>query len=82
MAIKPVIGVFQEETDAFELISKLSWVIPFLLTIFSLIDLVMVYIYQKYLHPWRCIFAVEHPEEANKTFTKGQVTLMFCYTSL
>ena len=65
MTIKLVIGVFQEETDAYELITKLSWVIPILLTIFSLLELVMVYIYQKYLHPWRCIFAEELLEEVN-----------------
>ena len=65
LTIKPLIGVFQEETDAFELITKLAWLIPFLLTIFSLLELVMVYIYQRYLHPWGCIFAAEDLKEAN-----------------
>ena len=82
MTIKPLIGVFQEETDAFELITKLAWLIPFLLTIFSLLELVMVYIYQRYLHPWGCIFAAEDLKEDNNELTKGRVTLMFCYSSL
>ena len=59
MKIKPVIGVFPEEIAAFELITLLSWISPFLLTIFSLLELVMVYVYQKYLHPWACIFSEE-----------------------
>ena len=59
VTIKSVIGVFPEETDAFEKTTFLSWIIPFLLTIFSLLDLAMVCVYQKYLHPWTCIFDKE-----------------------
>ena len=78
LTIKPVIGVFQEETDAFELITKLAWLLPFLLTFFSSLELVMVYVYQRYLHPWGCIFDVEDLDEANKELTKGQVKLLCC----
>ena len=70
-----VIGVFPEETAAFELITKLSWIIPLLLTIFSLLELVMVYVYQKYLHPWASIFA-----EEDLTNTNDQVKLFKIYS--
>ena len=74
LTIKPVIGVFREEIDAFDLITKLSWIIPLLLTIFSLLELVMVFVYQKYLHPWACIFAEEN--------TNSQVSSCFSYISI
>ena len=73
MSLKPVIGVFPEEIAAFELITLLSWISPFLLTIFSLLELVMVYVYQKYLHPWACIFA---EEDLTNTNPYGQVKFM------
>ena len=74
LTIKPVIGVFKEEEEAFELITWLSWIIPLLLTIFSLLELVMVFVYQKYLHPWACIFAEEN--------TNSQVSSCFSYISI
>ena len=77
LTIKPVIGVFKEEDEAFELITWLSWIIPLLLTIFSLLELVMVFVYQKYLHPWACIFA-----EENTIGTNGQVNSCSCHFSI
>ena len=66
LTIEPVIGVFPEETAAFHLVTLLSWIIPALLTIASLLELVMVFVYQKYLHPWACIFAEEDTNTSGK----------------
>ena len=47
--------VFPEEESAVSLLLTLSWVMPVLVVISSLIDLIMVFLYQKFLHPWRRI---------------------------
>ena len=47
--------VFPEEESAVSLLLTLSWVMPVLVVISSLFDLVMVFLYQKLLHPWRRI---------------------------
>ena len=47
--------VFPEEESAVSLLLTLSWVMPVLVLIFSLIDLIMVFLYQRFFHPWRRI---------------------------
>ena len=47
--------VFPEEESAVNLLFTLSWVMPVLVVTSSLIDLIMVFLYQKFLHPWRRI---------------------------
>ena len=47
--------VFPEEESAVSLLLTLSWVMPVLVVISSLIDLIMVFLYQRFFHPWRRI---------------------------
>ena len=49
--------VFPEEEEAFDRICFLSWVMPVIVIVSSLIDLGMVFYFQKYLHPWRRILS-------------------------
>ena len=46
------IGVFKEESEACSLFKRLSWLLPTLLTIFTLVDLLLVLLYHKLGHPW------------------------------
>ena len=47
--------VFPEEEAAASLLLTLSWVMPVLAATSALLDLVMVFLFQKFLHPWRRI---------------------------
>ena len=46
------IGVFKEETEAYNLLHLLSRLLPALLTIFTMVDLMLVFLYHKFGHPW------------------------------
>ena len=58
--IKPVIGVFNEEDAAYSLISLLMWVLPLTVTISSLLDISLFFLYNKKFHPWSAILAEEN----------------------
>ena len=49
------IGVFKEEQNAFDLLSSLSWQLPLFMAVTALLDLLLVLVYMKWLHPWRDI---------------------------
>ena len=47
------IGYFQEEQDAYEMVSRLMWALPLTITCAALLDMAMMVIYMKCIHPWR-----------------------------
>ena len=49
--------VFPEEEEAINLLCLLSWMMPIIVVASSLIDLWMVFYFQKSLHPWRRILS-------------------------
>ena len=53
------IGTFEEENDAYLLISQLLWVIPMTVTIAALMDAILVYCFMKWAHPWSGILGTE-----------------------
>ena len=55
--IEPHLNVFKEETEALELLTLLSWAMPLMVYSTSLLDTLMMVLYQKWLHPWRRILA-------------------------
>ena len=57
--IYPVIGAFEEEKEAYTLVTKLCWLLPAILVLATLTDLVLVFLYEKIGHPWREILAQE-----------------------
>ena len=54
--IEPHLNVFKEETEALELLTLLSWAMPLMVYSTSLLDILLMVVYQKWLHPWRGIF--------------------------
>ena len=49
------IGAFEEEQNAFDLMSRLIWQLPLFMVVTALLDLLLVLVYMKMLHPWRAI---------------------------
>ena len=56
--ILPAIGVFQQEEDAYNLAVLLRWLLPLIVILASLLDLVLMMVYMKNLHPWKGILEV------------------------
>ena len=54
------IGVYQEETDAYNLIYILCRLHPIILLIFTLTDILLVHLYQTHGHPWARILKVRN----------------------
>ena len=47
--------IFKEEYRALERLALISWAIPVGVVVSSMLDLVFVIVFQKWLHPWRRI---------------------------
>ena len=47
------IGAFKEEQNAIDLLTSLSWQLPLFMAASALVDLLLVLVYMKWLHPWR-----------------------------
>ena len=60
---------FPEEEEAASLLFTLSWVLPVIIAISALVDILLIFVYQKFFHPWRRILdnnqepESEEPEE-------------------
>ena len=50
--ISVAIGTFNEEDEAYLLVTWLLWVIPMTVTIAALMDAILAYGYMKWAHPW------------------------------
>ena len=55
LALLDNIGTFAEEDEAFDLLTRLRWQLPIVLVSFAIVDLVLAFVYLKWLHPWRVI---------------------------
>ncbi len=58
------IGTFDEEDEAYLLVTWLLWVIPMIVTLAALMDAILAYGYMKWVHPWGGILA-ENEETVN-----------------
>ena len=55
LAIKPVIGTFEEEDEAFDKMMLLTWLMPLIVAVATTIDGVLMAMMMTVLHPWRRI---------------------------
>ena len=55
LALLNNIGTFAEEDEAFNLLSRLTWLLPIIIVISAAFDLVLAIVYLKWLHPWKII---------------------------
>ena len=54
--IKPVIGVFPEEQEAYILISRSMWLLPLFVVLGAAIDFALFVLYHIKLHTWKGLF--------------------------
>ena len=57
--------IFKEEFRALERLALISWAMPVAVVVSSMLDLVFVIVFQKWLHPWRRIL-VEKKGQLNE----------------
>ena len=55
LLLRDNIGTFAKEDEAFNLLTMLSWLLPFLVVSFAILDLILAFVYLKWLHPWKII---------------------------
>ena len=55
LALRDNIGTFAKEEEAFDLLTMLSWQLPIFVIASAIIDLVLAFVYLKWLHPWKII---------------------------
>ena len=58
-----MIGSFPEEQEAYTLLSLLSSYLPLVLLVTSLLDLLIVWTYMSWFHPWKHILAYKVKEK-------------------
>lgn len=55
MAIKPMMGTFEEENKAYSKLMFLTWLMPSLVIVASLLDATLLALTMTVFHPWRNI---------------------------
>ena len=56
-------GVFDEEEDAYVLVTKFSWILPTIILCGGVIDLLLIIFYMKFAHPWKDILVGENTSQ-------------------
>ena len=64
--LQGAIGTFPEEDDAYWVVTTLSWALPLILVISTILDSILVWVYMKHAHPWKGILVDEEKKEAKK----------------
>ena len=60
------IGTFDEEDQAYLLVTQLTWILPTIILCGGLIDLLLIVFYMKFAHPWKDILVGENTSEDAK----------------
>ena len=55
LLLRDNIGTFAKEDEAFDLLTRLSWQLPIFVIVSAILDLVLAFVYLKWLHPWKII---------------------------
>ena len=55
LALRDNIGTYEKEDEAFDLLTRLSWVLPIFVISSAMLDLILAFVYLKWLHPWKII---------------------------
>merc|ERR1719507_762437 len=77
LLLRDNIGTFAKEDEAFDLLTRLSWQLPIFVITSALLDLVLAFVYLKWLHPWKIIL-----QEEKKEGKKQMSTCIKCCTSV
>ena len=71
MTLRDNIGTFAKEDEAFDLLNRLSWQLPIFVIVSAILDLVLAFVYLKWLHPWKIIL-----QEVSSKFSSCNLTLL------
>ena len=64
------IGVFDEETSAYNFVATLEWALPLTVCIGAAVDALFVFLYLRFLHPWSDILFYQEKEKKIKVLKK------------
>ena len=64
--LEGAIGVLPEEEIAYKLVNQLSWILPIVVIIGALLDMLLVYVYMKFAHPWKYILSFKVENEGGE----------------
>ena len=48
-------GSFDEEEHAYRLVTKLSWILPIIVVCGGVLDMIVIFSYMRFAHPWKDI---------------------------
>ena len=60
--LEGAIGVFPEEEIAYKKVKTLTWILPLFVLIGAVLDMILVFIYMRFAHPWKLILYGEMSE--------------------
>ena len=64
--LEGAIGVLPEEEIAYKWVNQLSWILPIVVIIGALLDMLLVYVYMKFAHPWKYILSFKAENEGGE----------------
>ena len=64
--LEGAIGVLPEEEIAYKWVNQLSWILPIIVIIGALLDMLLVYVYMKFAHPWKYILSFKAENEGGE----------------
>ena len=51
--VSKAIGFFDEEKQAYDLVTRAMWAMPVAVSASAMFDVTVVIVYMKFIHPWR-----------------------------
>ena len=55
LTLRDSLRTFPKEDEALDLLTTLSWQLPIFVIATAILDLVLAFVYLKWLHPWKII---------------------------
>ena len=77
--LEGAIGTFEEEKQAYWIVTLLMWLLPTIVVAGAAIDAMLVIVYMKYAHPWKGILAKEQTGPETSKLQKLIRLLRFIY---
>merc|ERR1712173_204519 len=56
------LNIFDKEKEVVSMLTTLEWAMPLTIHLASILDILLAFVYRKYLHPWRRILEDPHEE--------------------
>ena len=52
------LNIFDKEKEVVSMLTTMEWAMPLAIHLASILDILLAFVYRKYLHPWRRILEV------------------------